>query len=136
MIYLKHDPHFVDLNLGVQVRINENELIHISGTTVNYLAGRKNVWYQFPNFFTAFRIRGFINTIVNDIDEVLSWYEIFNTPADCINEIVEGRHNIYIKGGYDLVLNFLNEVKADEKEVKSKFSPNRVLKERWQQIFK
>jgi predicted transport protein len=113
MIYPKEDKYFVDLALGVYLKISDREVIFLSGNTVNHLAGRNDVWYQFPDFFLNFRLKSFLNVIKQDSERALSWFNKFHSPTDCIEEIISDRTNVGEKGAknYNLVLEFLNNIK-------------------------
>ena len=113
MIYPKQDPYFIWLVLDVYLKYDDGTEMLLCGETVNNYVGKNNVWYQFPSFLLRFRQTGFINEIINDLGNSLSWYNRFETPEDCVAEIEAERTNIAKDGRkYKEAINFLEKIQV------------------------
>ena len=96
------------------------ERIRLDGANVAYHVREKTSRYSLPKrellgFLKNIRASRAINLIVNDIEEALKWFELYDEPQKCIDRIVEDRTSVH-KGGlsYGKALEHLKTVKMDK----------------------
>lgn len=113
MIYPRTNPYFINLSLSVDLKISEEQLIHFCGNNINSIIKKIDVRYQFPSMLINLRKNNFINTILNDIEKALPWFNQYNRPENCIDELTGHRTHLrdINSKDYKLAMDFLNSIR-------------------------
>lgn len=96
LVFANRNPTSLSLGLSISVRIGEDEVI-LTGTDVNKLR-RSRVFYDVPFLFGKLRATSFVEGIIEDLKESLSWFEEYSDKRKCLEMVRSGEAGISPKG--------------------------------------
>lgn len=118
-VELSWDRHQPD-SLLAQVIVNlvgKDQKWSMDGTTVHYVAGRAAPRYFFPGELA--KLLGgtqlFVSKVTKDTVAALRWFELFKTPAACIDRLHSGQANFSAAGSeaYETVMRELRRLRDE-----------------------